>query len=106
VAVREPSREFRPRTVAATRFRVAAGPFRFETLDMKFLAIALTLLAAACKPISTPFAGADPADPSARVPATRYQSSLGAYERQRPVEPLPWREQNERVTPQPGRSNP
>lgn len=70
---------------------------------MKVFAIALALLAAACKPVSYPVAAADPADPSAPVPSTRYQSTLGAYVSQRPVEPLPWREQNERVAPQPKR---
>jgi hypothetical protein len=43
----------------------------------------------------------DPADPSARVPATRYRSVLGSYTSLRPVEPLPWREQNERLAPRP-----
>lgn len=70
---------------------------------MKLIVIALMLLAAACRPVSYPLTGADPSDPSAPVPAARYQSALGAYERQRPVEPLPWREQNERVAPQPKR---
>jgi hypothetical protein len=45
----------------------------------------------------------DPADPSARVPATGYRSTVGGYTSLRPVDPLPWREQNERVTPQPKR---
>jgi hypothetical protein len=88
----------------ATRSR--QGQIRFETLDMKLLVITLTLLAAACKPLSTPLAGADPSDPSVPVPKTRYQSSLGSYERQRPVNPGPWREQNERVAPQPKGNNP
>jgi hypothetical protein len=43
----------------------------------------------------------NPADPSARVPATGYRSVLGSYTSLRPVEPLPWREQNERITPRP-----
>ena len=73
---------------------------------MKFMVIAFTLLIAACKPLSTPFAGGDPSDPSVPVPATRYQSALGNYAGQRPVAPLPWREQNERVTPQPKGNNP
>ena len=73
---------------------------------MKFIVIALALLAAACKPLSYPFAGGDPSDPSVPVPKTRYQSSLGAYERQRPVEPGPWRQQNEQVAPQPKGNNP
>ena len=72
---------------------------------MKFIVIALTLLTAACKPLSYPLAGGDPSDPSVPVPAVRYQG-LGAYERQRPVTPAPWREQNERVTPQPRGNNP
>jgi hypothetical protein len=72
---------------------------------MRIIVIVLALLAAACKPLSAPLAG-DPSDPSAPVPPVRYQSALGAYERQRPVAPSSWREQNERVTPQPGRSNP
>lgn len=68
---------------------------------MKTIVIAIALLLAACKPVSAPYAGADPADPSVAVPPARYQSTLGGYLRQRPVEPAPWREQNERVAPQP-----
>lgn len=40
------------------------------------------------------------ADPHVPVPAARYSSVVGPYARQRPVEPLPWREQNDRVAPQ------
>lgn len=40
------------------------------------------------------------ADPQARVPPARYSSVIGPYTPQRPVEPMPWRERNERVTPQ------
>jgi hypothetical protein len=43
----------------------------------------------------------DPADPQAPAPRVDYRSTIGTYKRQRPVEPGPWREQNERVTPQP-----
>jgi hypothetical protein len=45
----------------------------------------------------------DPADPAAKVPATGYRSALGSYTSLRPVDPLSWREQNERVTPRPRR---
>jgi hypothetical protein len=48
-----------------------------------------------------PVAGPDPADPSARAPRVDYRSTTGAYKSQRPVEPAPWGEQNERVTPAP-----
>ena len=67
---------------------------------MKIIVTAIALLAAACRPVSAP-AGADPADPSVSVPPARYQSTLGGYVRQRPVEPAPWLEQNKRVAPQP-----
>jgi hypothetical protein len=66
---------------------------------MKAIAIALALLLAACKPVAAPIAGPDPVDPYARIPAVRHQPVLGAYVSRRPVEPGPWREQNERVTP-------
>lgn len=42
------------------------------------------------------------ADPSIPVPAARYSSVTAPYTRQRPVEPLPWRERNDRVAPQAG----
>jgi hypothetical protein len=71
---------------------------------MKFAAIALALLASACAAVPTaPIAGPDPADPDARVAATGYRSTIEPYESRRPVEPVPWRERNERVSPQPKR---
>lgn len=63
-------------------------------------ALLLCLLTAGC--LSTPersAAGPDPSDPKARVPATAYRPVLGGYVSQRPVEPAPWREQNDRVAP-------
>ena len=46
-------------------------------------------------------AGADPADPSARVAPVRYRSVTEPYSSRRPVEPGSWREQNERLIPPP-----
>ena len=64
--------------------------------------VALCLLAAACVATShAPYAGPDPANPNVRVPSAGYRSVIGGYTSQRPVEPAPWREQNERVTPSP-----
>ena len=60
----------------------------------------LGLLTAACA--ATPerlHAGADPSDPEARVTPAGYRPALGGYVSQRPVEPAPWRQQNERVAP-------
>lgn len=68
---------------------------------MKFLAAALALLLAACKPATTSHVFPDPSDPSVPVAPATYRSSLGSYVSQRPVAPADWRSQNERVTPQP-----
>ena len=69
---------------------------------MKTLAaLSLALLAAACAELPRPFSGPDPADATARVAALSYRSTIGSYASQRPAEPAPWREQNERVAPQP-----
>jgi len=63
---------------------------------------ALCLLAGACSTLpQRPFAGPDPSDPTVRVPAAAYRPALRGYTSQRPVEPAPWREQNERVAPAP-----
>ena len=63
-------------------------------------ALLLCLLTAACLSApERPVAGPDPSDPKARAPATAYRPVLGGYVSQRPVEPAPWREQNDRVAP-------
>jgi hypothetical protein len=46
-------------------------------------------------------AGADPADPGAKVAGVRYRSTIAPYTRLRPTTPSSWREQNERVAPAP-----
>jgi hypothetical protein len=43
----------------------------------------------------------NPADPWAPAPRVRYQSTIRSYKSRRPVEPLPWNEQNQRVAPEP-----
>ena len=66
----------------------------------RLCAAGLCLLAAAC---STPpdrlAAGPGPADPNVRGSAASYRPVLSGYTSQRPVEPAPWREQNDRVAP-------
>lgn len=60
------------------------------------------LLAEGCSPAPrVPMNGANAADPNASVPAATYRSTVGPYNSARPVAPAPWREQNERVAPQP-----
>lgn len=62
-------------------------------------AAALVASCVSAPPVS--LAGADPSDPQVRVPPAAYRSAFERYSSQRPVEPSPWREQNERVAPQP-----
>jgi hypothetical protein len=85
-------------TAAATggkdkRYREA----RFGLIAAALAALIVSGCAAAPPP--SVLAAADPGSP---VPAARYSSVTAPYTRQRPVEPLPWRERNERVAPQAG----
>ena len=52
-------------------------------------------------PPPRPFVGDKASDQSVRVPPTAYRSVLGNYSSQRPIEPAPWREPNDRVAPAP-----
>lgn len=68
-------------------------------------ALAFALVAGGCSwtPPTSPFAGPDPADPAVSIRPVTDVGVLGRYVSMRPVDPLPWREQNERVAPQPRR---
>jgi hypothetical protein len=72
-------------------------------LRLDFIAaLAIFLMTAGCSAAPpSPVAGVDPANPQARVRPVAYRSVIGPYVSQRPVEPAPWTEQNERVAPQP-----
>jgi len=71
------------------RFRISAG-----------LAVAALMLGG-CMPTTVPLAGADPADPNARVAGVGYRSTIAPYTSLRPTAPSSWREQNDRVAPAP-----
>ena len=60
---------------------------------------ALTL--GGCLPTTVTLAGADPADPSAKVAGVRYRSTTAPYTSLRPAQPSSWREQNDRAAPPP-----
>src|SRR5947208_14560457 len=86
---------------AAGRLAVTR-PFRLRCGVLALLAGLAALLAGCADAPRSPVAGGpDPADPAARAPRVDYRSTIGAYKSQRPVEPAPWGEQNERVTPAP-----
>ncbi len=81
---------------AALRRRPSASLLAIAAL----LGASVLLQACSAAP-SAPLAGPDPADPKAPVAPTAYRSAIGTYKSERPVEPRPWREQNEGVTPAP-----
>jgi hypothetical protein len=86
--------------------RAADEPAVPRPLQIRFgvraIVPALALLLAACTDAPrAPVARADPSDPGARAPRVDYRSAIGSYKSQRPVEPGPWGEQNQGVTPQP-----
>ena len=63
------------------------------------LVVAIAL--SACMPATTTrLAGADPADPAARVAGVGYRSTIAPYTSLRPSTPSSWRERNDAVTPQ------
>jgi len=66
----------------------------------------MAVAAAGCTPATTRVAGADPADPAARVAGVGYRSTTAPYTSLRPSTPAPWRERNEGVTPKPRRKQP
>ena len=71
------------------RFRILAG--------MAVMAVTL----GGCMPATVSQAGADPADPGARVAGVGYRSTIAPYTSLRPTAPSAWREQNDRVAPAP-----
>jgi hypothetical protein len=76
-------------TIFVIRFRALAG----------IAVTALTL--GGCVPTAVPLAGADPADPNAKVAGVGYRSTVARYSSLRPTAPSSWREQNDRVAPSP-----
>jgi hypothetical protein len=71
----------------------ATTGLRQTSIRRVFLVASLAAVTSACSaPPPAPLAGADPSNPSARVPALKYRSTLGTYSGQRPVESAPWAE--------------
>jgi hypothetical protein len=88
--------------------RIAVVGWRPQPLLKKhigplILLLCTALFAQGCRtdPPPSPYTGRGPLDPPATVPRSTYQSTLGSYSSQRPVEPAPWREQNQGVAPAP-----
>lgn len=61
---------------------------------------ACVLLIQGCTPLKPPaFDSTKASDPDSRVAPAAYRSVVDGYSSQRPVDPLPWTERNQRVTP-------
>jgi hypothetical protein len=74
----------------------------FRIKIRSFVGMAVTALAlGGCMPTTVPLAGADPADPGAKVAGAGYRSTIAPYTSLRPAAPASWREQNDRVAPAP-----
>jgi hypothetical protein len=61
---------------------------------------AVTCLSA-CGPVTPPLAGNDPADPTAKVAAVGYRSTIAPYTSLRPATPAPWGGRNDGDAPPP-----
>jgi hypothetical protein len=86
------------RAYAAAFGRWAMTPF--GRLLGQLAAVSLLALAAGCSsPPAVPVVGRDPSDPSASQRPVSYRSTVAPYVSRRPVEPGPWREQNQQVAP-------
>jgi hypothetical protein len=70
---------------------------------MRFIVFAAAaVVLSGCAEFPVLQAGADPGDPGARVPPTRYTPVTAGTVDYRPVEPKSWIEQNQRVAPRTG----
>jgi hypothetical protein len=88
-------------TLSGAKFAAASAArgrhFRFNWP----LLAAIALILSGCMPATVPVAGADPADPAAKVARVGYRSTIAPYTSLRPAAPAPWRERNDSVAPQP-----
>ena len=88
-------------TLSGAKFAAAPAArgrhFRFNWPLLLVLALALS----GCMPATVPVAGADPADPAAKVARVGYRSTIAPYTSLRPATPGPWRDRNDAVAPQP-----
>ena len=84
---------------------VAVGSVAARLLAIRLLKLAgmtaAALAVTSCMPMTAPLAGADPADPGAKVASTNYRSTIAPYTGLRPTTPAPWRARNDRVAPAP-----
>ncbi|MCV9997454.1 hypothetical protein OE766_04275 [Pararhizobium sp. YC-54] len=75
-------------------------------MNLKFLVAAMPLLASGCAATLPPevIASGDPAYSPADVRPVSYQSPVAGYTHRVPVDPKPWRDQNDAQAPDGGAS--
>ena len=72
----------------------------FVERPRSFAAVLVLAVVEGCTALpKTASVGADPSNPATRTPAAGYRSTTAPYTSRRPADPVPWREQNQRVTP-------
>jgi len=76
-------------------------PFLRRLGSLASVSILAALAQTCAAPPPVPLAGPDPSNPRARAKAADYRSTIAPYQSQRPVEPGPWQEQNQRAAPAP-----
>lgn len=88
-------------TLSGAKFAAAsAARGRYSLFNWPLLTV-IALALSGCMPATTQVAGADPADPNAKVAPAGYRSTVAPYSSLRPATPAPWRDRNDAVTPQP-----
>lgn len=87
--------------VSAILQRLDARSPKCRSLPRMVLALVALVLQGCSRAPTVPLAGPDPSNPTQQAAPSRYHSTTESYVRRRPVEPLPWIEQNRRVTPAP-----
>jgi len=85
----------------AKRATVHAARCRYAFNRRIVAGLTATTLLSACVPATTPLAGKDPADPTAKVAAVGYRPVLAPYDILRPVTPAPWSQRNDGGAPRP-----
>ncbi|SCB28338.1 hypothetical protein GA0061098_1004361 [Bradyrhizobium shewense] len=88
-------------TLSGAKFAAASAVRGRHFLCHWPLLAALALALSGCTPATTQVAGADPADPSAKVAHVGYHSTIAPYTSLRPAAPAPWRDRNDAVAPRP-----
>jgi hypothetical protein len=91
---------FSPSEAKHVRASSARGCSRLLSVILLMPAAVIGL--AGCEPKTISLAGADPADPAAKVAPIHDRATASPYVSLRPASPAPWRERNNDVAPRSG----